>query len=118
MSAKVCAESAVAHYLRRENDPQTFAAKRANVALAIQTSRFVVVPPGLMRPRTPAQRKAEKVIAWKADMRLAKAAAGQCRELLARPVANADQIRLDSQAESERAEKGELLRNSFAEQHR
>lgn len=86
--AKIMASLATKDYIMHQSEPQTFAAKRANVILALRSSRYMVVPPELMRSRTTTQIKSEQEMGWKAYMRLGRAYAGLCRKLMAAPITN------------------------------
>lgn len=66
----------------REVEPATYHAKRAACLASLRLGRFCAVPPALAPHRTEAQQKADKLTAWKSQLRLATAHAGLCRRLM------------------------------------
>lgn len=71
--ARIFGQNAVAACERRANAVQGFAATRAAVITALETSHFATPPAALKPSRTSAEQKAERLIHWKSLTRLAKA---------------------------------------------
>lgn len=74
------ARSAVEAGGRYENARPTHASKRASLVSALIKGRSYEIAPPLKRYRTPAQVAADRTLAWKSLMRLARSSAGLCRK--------------------------------------
>lgn len=94
---------------RRENEPPTFISKRASVVTSLAHGQGALIAGPLMRYLTPAQKVTDRGVAWKLVMRMAKAHAGLCRELIAGRAKTSDEARNEAGLEQERAEKCKSL---------